>query len=122
MLKTKRAYDKSEPGDGRRILVDRLWPRGVTKAAAGVDEWLKDLGPSTELRKWFGHQPEKWEEFKKRYIQELLEADKKALLEKIAGVARHSNVTLVYAAKDTEYNNAKVLADLIAKMQKKVPV
>ena len=116
MLKTKRAYDKPEPSDGQRILIDRLWPRGLTKAEAGIDEWLKDLGPSTELRKWFGHDPEKWREFKKRYLQELAEPGKIALLEKIAQTAKQTTVTLVYSARDTEHSDVKVIKELIMKM------
>ncbi len=118
MIKIKRAYDKPETGDGRRILIDRLWPRGVAKAGAGIDEWLKDLGPTTELRRWFGHEPAKWAEFRQRYLAELASADKKTLLEQIARIARQSTVTLVYAARDTEHNNARVLADLIVTLMK----
>ena len=115
MLKIKRAYEKPEPGDGKRILIDRLWPRGISKAAASIDEWLKELGPTTELRKWFGHDPEKWEEFRKRYIQELSASDKSALLERIAREAGETDVTLVYSASDTDHNDAKVLEELIIK-------
>ena len=84
MLKIKRAYAKPDPADGRRILVDRLWPRGVSKAEAGLAEWLKELGPSTELRQWFGHEPAKWAEFRQRYLRELAAPAPKALLAKIA--------------------------------------
>jgi uncharacterized protein YeaO (DUF488 family) len=79
--RSKRAYEKKEASDGKRILVDRLWPRGITKAEAGIDEWLKDLEPSAELRRWFGHEPEKWEEFRKRYKKELSLPEKTRLLE-----------------------------------------
>jgi uncharacterized protein YeaO (DUF488 family) len=120
VLKIKRAYDKHESADGKRILIDRLWPRGISKAEAGIDEWLKDLGPTTELRKWFGHDPEKWEEFRKRYIKELSAPDKTALLEKIAQTARHESVTLIYSAKDTGHSDVKVLEELITKMMKQV--
>lgn len=120
MLKIKRAYDKPESADGKRILIDRLWPRGVSKANARIDEWLKDLGPSTELRKWFGHDPEKWEEFRKRYNRELSAPDKAVLLDDIAQNAEHANVTLIYSAKDTEHSDVKVLEELITKMMKKV--
>jgi uncharacterized protein YeaO (DUF488 family) len=120
MLKVKRAYDKPEFADGKRILIDRLWPRGVSKAEAGIDEWLKDLGPSTELRKWFGHDPEKWEEFRKRYIKELSAPDKARLVEDIARNAGHTNVTLIYSAKDTEHSDVKVLEELITNIMKKV--
>lgn len=120
MLNIKRAYDKKESGDGKRILIDRLWPRGLSKAEADIDEWVKELGPSTELRKWFGHDPERWAEFQKRYIRELSEADKKALLENISQMARRQNVTLIYSAKDTEHNDVKVLEEIIGKMMEQV--
>jgi uncharacterized protein YeaO (DUF488 family) len=116
MLKIKRAYEKEEPGDGKRLLIDRLWPRGISKAEAGIDEWLKDLGPSTELRKWFGHDPEKWPEFKKRYLKELSDPAKTSLLEVIAHSARRSTVTLVYSAKDTEHSDVKVLQEIVQKL------
>jgi uncharacterized protein YeaO (DUF488 family) len=111
MVKIKRAYDPVEPVDGRRILVDRLWPRGVTRDSARIDKWLKELAPSTELRKWFGHEPEKWTEFKERYRQEL--GNQAGLLEKITGEARQGTVTLVYGAKDRNHNNAVVLNELL---------
>jgi len=119
MLKIKRAYDKKESGDGKRLLIDRLWPRGISKAEAGIDEWLKDLGPSTELRKWFGHDPEKWEEFKKRYLKELSDPVKTSLLEVIAQSARRSAVTLVYSAKDTEHSDVKVLQEIVQKLMQR---
>ena len=116
MLKIKRAYDKKEASDGWRILIDRLWPRGISKSEAGIDEWYKDLGPSTELRKWFGHDPEKWQDIRKKYLQELSAADKKELLEKITQSALGKNVTLIYSAKDTEHSDVKVLEEIIKKM------
>ncbi len=119
MLNIKRAYDKRESADGKRILIDRLWPRGLSKSEAGIDEWLKDLGPSNELRKWFGHDPEKWEEFKKRYNKELSAPDKVALMGKIARTAEQTDVTLIYSAKDTEHSDVRVLKELINKMMKK---
>jgi len=115
MLKTKRAYEPAEPSDGRRILIDRLWPRGVSKTEARIDVWLKDLAPSTELREWFGHDPEKWEEFKKRYRKELSAPEKTRLIEDIAQHARHNDITLIYSAKDTEHNDVRVLEELIEK-------
>ena len=120
MLRIKRAYESKESSDGKRILIDRLWPRGVSKSEASIDEWLKDLGPSTDLRKWFRHDPEKWEEFKKRYRKELSAPDKVTLLENIARSADHANVTLIYSAKDTEHSDVKVLEELIAKIMKNV--
>jgi uncharacterized protein YeaO (DUF488 family) len=120
VLKIKRAYDKPDSADGKRILIDRLWPRGVTKVEAGIDEWLKELSPSTELRKWFSHDPQKWEEFRKKYIKELAVPEKEAILAGIARTAQHSDVTLIYSAKDTEHSDVKVLEELITKMMKKV--
>ncbi len=120
MLKIKRAYEERDSSDGKRILIDRLWPRGLSKAEAGIDEWLKDLAPSTELRKWFGHDPEKWHEFRRRYSEELKDPGKKVLLEKVARMAGQGNVTLVYSAKDTEHSDVKVLQEIIQKMTERV--
>ncbi len=113
MIRIKRVYEKPEKEDGVRILVDRLWPRGLTKQEARVDLWLKDLGPSTELRKWFGHDPQKWKEFERKYRQEL--RTKRDLLEQIRVEAKKSNVTLLYGARDTEHNEALVLEDYLEK-------
>ena len=109
MLKLKRAYEKPSPDDGERILVDRLWPRGLKKEAAHLDDWLKELAPSDELRHWFAHDPERWEEFQQRYIEELEESDNKSPIEELRQKARQGPVTLVFAAKDEEKNNAVVL-------------
>ncbi len=114
MLKIKRAYEGKAAQDGQRIYVDRLWPRGLSKEAAAFDEWLKDLSPSAELRQWFGHEPDKFAEFGKRYIRELSTPERQALLRRIAEMAKDADVTLVYSAKDTEHNNAVILKDLIA--------
>ena len=111
MVKTKRIYDPASPEDGRRILVDRLWPRGIKKEEARVDAWLRDIAPSTELRKWFSHDPAKWEEFKKRYREEL-EA-KEDLVQELRAEGRKGTVTLLFAAKDTVHVNAEVLKELI---------
>ena len=116
MLKLKRAYEKKSSADGKRIYVDRLWPRGLSKGEVGFDEWLKDLSPSDELRKWFGHDPVKFLEFKKRYARELADPANQALLKRIARMAEEGTVTLVYSAQDTRYNNAVVLAELITKL------
>ena len=102
----KRAYEAPADSDGMRVLVDRLWPRGVSKAAARIDLWLKDVAPSTKLRKWFGHDPEKWPEFQKRYRAELKGS---AALAELHRLARQGHVTLVYGAKDEEHNQAAVL-------------
>ena len=104
-------YEQPDKEDGRRILVDRLWPRGLTKAKASVDLWLKDIAPSTELRKWFGHDPAKWTEFKTRYHAELKENDEPVALLK-AEIAK-GIVTLVYGAKDEEHNEAVVLQEFL---------
>lgn len=116
MLKIKRAYEKKEASDGQRILIDRLWPRGVSKDEAGIDVWRKELAPSTALRQWFAHDPEKWEEFKKRYRAELNTPESKRLLAEIAGDARRRDVTLVYSAKDTEHSDVRVLEELLARL------
>ncbi|GBD34155.1 hypothetical protein HRbin34_00478 [bacterium HR34] len=114
MIKLKRIYNKPERDDGFRILVDRLWPRGVSKQKAKVDLWLKDIAPSDELRKWFGHKKERWQEFKKKYKQELKE--KKDLINQIKELEKkHKTITLLFSAKDTKYNNAVVLKEAIEK-------
>jgi len=105
----KRVYDPPATSDGRRILVDRIWPRGITKADLQIDAWLKDLAPSTELRKWFGHDPAKWDEFRKRYAGEL--EQRSEALEELVEKARAGRVTLVFSAKDTEHNNAVALKE-----------
>jgi uncharacterized protein YeaO (DUF488 family) len=116
-IKIKRVYEQPDKDDGRRILVDRLWPRGLTKEKAGVDLWLKDIAPSTELRKWFGHDPERWEEFKERYRAELAEAGKMEVLRDIAERAREENVTLLFGAKDTRHNDARALEAFIREVK-----
>jgi uncharacterized protein YeaO (DUF488 family) len=110
-LNLKRIYTSPEKGDGFRILVDRLWPRGFTKEKAAIDLWLKDIAPSTELRKWFGHDPEKWKEFQKNYRAELKE--NKEAVDTIKEHLKKSNVTLLYAAKDEVHNEAQVIKDFI---------
>lgn len=106
----KRAYEAPADSDGTRVLVDRLWPRGVSKAKARIDVWLRDVAPSTQLRKWFGHDPEKWPEFQKRYRAELKGS---AALAELRKLARQGHVTLVYGAKDKDHNDAVVLAKLL---------
>ena len=107
MIRIKRIYEEPSADDGLRVLVDRLWPRGISKARAQVDRWEKDIAPSTELRHWFGHDPAKWEEFLQRYRAEL--EDKKELLSQLREEANERTVTLLYAAKDEEHNNAVAL-------------
>ncbi len=107
MLLLKRVYDADEPGDGTRLLIERLWPRGIRKADLRLDAWHKEAGPSTELRKWFSHDPEKWPEFERRYFAEL---DKRPDAWKpILDAARRGKVTLLYSSHDTEHNNAVAL-------------
>jgi|UniRef100_A0A7V6A6R1 uncharacterized protein YeaO (DUF488 family) len=109
MVKVKRVYDEPSPADGHRILVDRLWPRGLKKTNANLAAWLKDLAPSDELRRWFSHDPERWPEFHRRYLQELEDPAKAPLLKDLIDRARQGTVTLVFAAKDEERNNAVVI-------------
>ncbi len=114
MINIKRIYESPtpSPGDGKRILIDRLWPRGLKKDDVVIDEWMKDLAPSTELRKWFAHDPEKWREFKRRYSLEL--EGKAEAVEKLRVHAQRGPVTILYSAKDTEHNNAVVLKEFLA--------
>src|SRR6185437_11539660 len=112
-IQLKRAYEKPRPDDGIRILVDRLWPRGLSKKKAGIDQWLKNIAPSTDLRKWFAHDPARWDEFRKRYITELRHHAEE--LEEIRRLARANRITLVYAARDELRNEAVVLLDVLAR-------
>jgi uncharacterized protein YeaO (DUF488 family) len=107
----KRAYDPASPKDGRRVLVERLWPRGIKKAALPLDGWLKDVAPSTELRKWFSHDPAKWNEFQRRYRAELKQ--KPHLWKELMDAARKGTLTLVFSSHDTEHNNAVVLKQFV---------
>jgi uncharacterized protein YeaO (DUF488 family) len=109
----KRVYETPSDGDGYRLLVDRLWPRGVSKERARLDEWCKEVAPSTELRKWFGHAPERFELFSERYREELV--GREALLERLREIAASQRLTLVIGAKDPRYNHARVLRDLLEK-------
>lgn len=111
MLKLKRVYDDVSQQDGKRILVDGIWPRGVKKEDLEHDEWYKDIAPSTDLRKWFNHDSDKWEEFKKKYKKEL--KDQNELVDQIKRDSDGHNVTLLYAAKDTELNQAAVIKEYI---------
>ena len=109
-IRTRRAYDGSADDDGYRVLIDRLWPRGVAKEDLELDEWCKDVAPSEALRKWFGHDPEKWDEFQKRYRREL---DSNEACDALLKRARKAHITLIYGAKDEEHNNAVVLRDYL---------
>jgi uncharacterized protein YeaO (DUF488 family) len=110
-VSSKRIYDPAEPGDGYRVLVDRLWPRGVSRERAQLDEWARELAPSSELRKWFNHEPERFDEFRSRYREELRE--RRPQVEELRGRARDGPVTLLYAARDREHNEAVVLEELL---------
>jgi uncharacterized protein YeaO (DUF488 family) len=118
MVRIKRVYETWDRSDGARILVDRLWPRGIAREAARIEAWRKDLAPTDALRKWFGHDPRKWEEFQVRYRNELDAAGKMEELKEIAGRAKTETVTLVYAARDETRNNAAALKKLIEKFTK----
>lgn len=111
MIQLKRVYEKPSRKDDLRILVDRLWPRGLTKERAAVDVWLKDVAPSTELRKWFNHDPARWEQFQARYRKEL--GEKKDALQSLKAMAEEHTVTLVYGARDEEHNEALVLKRIL---------
>lgn len=113
MVAIKRAYDPPSAADGTRILVDRLWPRGLKKEQLRVAKWMRELGPSNELRRYFGHDPEKWSEFRRRYRVELKSTAAKPLLDQLTELARNGNLTLVYSAKDEEHNQAVVLRELL---------
>lgn len=115
-IRLKRAYDPPAPGDGFRILVDRLWPRGIKKEDLKLNAWAKDLAPSTGLRKWFAHDPAKWGEFSKRYRAELAEAHAAKIVDGLLDSAKRAKtVTLLYGAKDREHNEAVILARLFAR-------
>lgn len=112
MITIKRVYDEPDKKDGYRVLVDRLWPRGLSKDKVPLDDWLKDLSPSDDLRKWFGHDPKKWQEFKQKYKAELKE--KKQALDQLRGLVKENDqVALLFAAKDTAHNNALVLKEVL---------
>ncbi len=112
-IRLKRAYDKAARSDGPRLLVDRVWPRGVSKEDADLAEWLKGLAPSTDLRKWFGHEPSRWDGFRERYLQELTSGGHGDLGILAEYLEQHDRITLVFAAKDTEHNNAVALKRFI---------
>jgi len=111
VIALKRVYDQEDPNDGARFLVERLWPRGVRKQSLRLDGWLKDAGPSAELRKWFHHDPKKWPEFRRRYFAELDRAPE--VLKPIREAARKGAVTLLYSSRDAQHNNAVALKDYL---------
>ncbi len=110
-VKLKRAYEHPTTEDGTRVLVERLWPRGVSKTDAAIDKWAKEIAPSTDLRKWFGHDPARWNEFRHRYVEELRQHH--AALRELRELARHEPVTLVFSAHDAIHNNAVVLREVL---------
>jgi len=110
-IQIKRAYEPASPDDGHRVLIDRLWPRGVSRKDAEIDDWIKELAPSSELRQWFGHDPRRFEEFRRRYTEEL--RSERPRLTALRRRARAGSVTLVYSAQDTEHNDAVVLAEIL---------
>src|SRR5215813_6241720 len=110
-IKLKRAYEPPAPDDGTRILIDRLWPRGVKKADAAIDEWMKDIAPGNGLRKWFGHDPARWQEFRRRYQSEIRQHPDQ--FDRLCTLAQHGRITLVFSAHDEAHNDAVVLKDLL---------
>jgi uncharacterized protein YeaO (DUF488 family) len=115
-VRLKRAYEEPEQSDGYRVLVDRLWPRGVRKEQLRLDEWARQIAPSPGLRKWFGHDPAKWQEFRERYREELSGPEQREILTALAARLRKGPVTLVYSARDEAHNDAVVLAELLEGM------
>lgn len=116
LLRVRRIYEPPSPDDGYRVLVDRLWPRGLAKDAARVDAWLRDLAPSDELRRWFSHDPARWPTFRERYRAELLAEPRRTMLTELAGRARTRPVTLLHAARDPDHNNAVVLREVLVEL------
>ena len=110
-VRLKRAYEPPAADDGTRILIDRLWPRGVKKTDAAIDEWMKEIAPSSALRKWFGHEPGRWQEFRRRYQSEIRQHPEQ--FEQLRTLARHGPITLVFSARDEAHNDAVVLKDLL---------
>lgn len=117
-VRIKRVYDPPDPGDGRRVLVDRLWPRGLKKERAKIDRWMKEVAPSDALRRWFAHDPRKWPEFRRRYRAEL---ETNPALEDLMRLAREGPLTLLYATRDTEHNQARVLQEILLDADANLP-
>lgn len=112
-VRVRRVYEEPQPGDGTRVLVDRIWPRGLAKAKAGLDEWCKQVAPSTELRKWYSHDPARYEEFTHRYHAELSEPERSAALEHLRELAKDRTLTLLTATRQPEISEAEVLAQML---------
>ncbi|MGH2446557.1 MAG: DUF488 domain-containing protein [Candidatus Limnocylindria bacterium] len=112
-VRLQRAYEDPGPDDGYRVLVDRVWPRGRTKAQLRLDRWARDVAPSTELRRWFGHDPARWEEFRARYRAELAQPTPSSIIDELVELARRGRLTIVFGARDTEHSQARVIADEI---------
>ncbi|WP_433601988.1 DUF488 domain-containing protein [Nocardia sp. CA-135953] len=110
----RRIYEAPIPADGTRVLVDRVWPRGIRKEDAHLDEWMRDIAPSTELRKWYGHQPERFAEFRRRYLAELRDTEHRDAVARLRDIAREHSVTLLTATRDVDHSQAAVLTNLIA--------
>jgi uncharacterized protein YeaO (DUF488 family) len=115
-VRVRRVYDEPSPEDGTRVLVDRIWPRGLTKERAGIDEWAKAVAPSTELRRWYGHDLNKFKEFRRRYQAELAEPERQTVLRHLRNLARSGRLTLVTATRDIDHSQAAVLADHLRSM------
>jgi uncharacterized protein YeaO (DUF488 family) len=116
-VRVRRIYDRTEPDDGIRVLVDRVWPRGLRKDGANLDEWTRDVAPSTELRKWYSHDPEKFDQFRSQYCRELEDATRRAALEHLRTLLEGNPLTLLTATTDVEHSNATVLAELLREDQ-----
>jgi uncharacterized protein YeaO (DUF488 family) len=115
MIGTKRAYDPAAPSDGYRVLIDRLWPRGISRSRAHLDAWAKEIAPSAELRQWYGHDPAKWKEFKSRYLRELRAPGAKAVLDDLVRRAKRGRVTLVYASRAGEISDVAVIEQKLSR-------
>ena len=118
LIRCKRIYEAPDPKDGRRVLVDRIWPRGVTRGAASIDEWHKEIGPSTELRSWFAHRTDRWPQFVLRYKTEMTEAEPRSLLQRLLEFADEAPLTLLYSARDVSHNQAVVIAEVLEEMRR----
>lgn len=118
MVHIKRIYSEPDPQDGIRILVDRIWPRGCTKERARLNDWQKELAPSTALRTWFGHDPRKWKEFRSRYLAELAQPAQRRAIEELVALARSQTLTLLFGASDVKHNQAVVLKELIDRAER----